>query len=428
MENNPPLVQLRSEDVQDIMSAVPAWMIRCGSLSIFLILVGILLLSWVIKYPDTVTGEAIVTTEVEPALLYSKVNGNISKLYVTEGMLVKKGQMISEVNSPVQVAQINYLQQKKQEIEQFLATSKPPYVTFGANEPAFGDIQPTYNRLKEQLNDLAQLDTKYYQASMQLLTANLSKHRQLDEIYDEKRAIACRELANNEASFKIDQRLYREKVISMVDLLEKESRFNQKRMDAQNIQEAFVQNKLAMAELEKQYQEKTFATAEAKRKLLQGIISDKQLLETFIANWQQNYTVLAPMAGRVVFMEKLSAGYYVKADKPLATIVAPNAPIIAKVKVSAAKYGKIKMGQKVRFELDNYPFQEYGFVYGKIRTISYIPVDKTYELITELPSTLVSSYGQRLAYKPNMAGTAEVIVDNQRLLEKFFYFLRKLGK
>lgn len=428
MSDNTPPIQLRSEEVQDIMSAVPVWMIRWGSMLVFGILLGLLALSWFIKYPDTVAGEAVVTTEIEPAFLYSKVSGNLSRLYVTEGMLVKKGQLISEINSPVQLAQIAYLQQKRKEIERFLATDNPAFVTFGTDEPAFGEIQPTYNRLKEQFNDLAQLNNHYYQQSMQLLLANLTRHRQLDKIYDEKLAIARRELANNEASFQIDKQLYQEKVIPMMALVDKESQFNQRRMDAQNIREAFVQNKLAMAELQKQVQEKSFATTEAKRKLVQSIVSDKKLLDTFIANWQQNYTVLAPMVGKVVFMEKLSAGYYVKADKPLATVIAQNARIIAKVKVNSARYGKIKSGQKVRFELDNYPFQEYGFIYGVVRTISYIPVDKTYELIVDLPSTLISSYGQRLAYKPNMGGTAEIIVDNQRLLEKLLYFLRRLAK
>ncbi|TGE12625.1 HlyD family secretion protein [Hymenobacter elongatus] len=421
-------LELRSEEVQDILSAMPGWLIRWGSLLIFGLLAGLLALAWLIKYPDTVTGEAVVTTEVEPVLLYSKVAGNLSQLHVREGQQVRQGQLLSEISSPIQAAQVEYLQRQVRQVEGFLSSGQRTVVTFAPTEPAFGEMQPTYNHLKAQLSDFAQLRSRYYQQTQQRLQTSVAQHRQLGRIYDQKLVIARRELANNATSFSRDQHLFREKVISAADLADKESRFNQRSLDAQNIREAFVQNQLALAQVEKQLQDQTFTTVEAGRKLRQGIEADIRLLENFVLNWRQNYAVSAPTAGRVVFLEKVSVGSYVETGKPLVALVAPAARVLAKVRVSAARYGKVRPGQKVRLELDNYPFQEYGFLYGTVHTSSYLPVAKTYELVVALPPQLISSYGQRLAYKPNMSGTAEVILEDERLLVKLLYFLRKLSR
>ena len=59
-------INIRSEEVQDIMSKIPNRLIRHGLAGMFaLILMGIFL-SWFIKYPEMIKGKMILTTTVEP--------------------------------------------------------------------------------------------------------------------------------------------------------------------------------------------------------------------------------------------------------------------------------------------------------------------------------------------------------------------------
>lgn len=423
-EAKPP-VQLRSDEVQDILSAVPVWMIRWGSTLIFILLLGILFLSWLIKYPDTVTGEAVITTVKEPVYLYAKASGNLANLYVEENELVVEGQLLAEVNSPVQKEQIDYLQQKLKEVD-FFVNGNTKAIVFEAEEPSFGEIQANYNQLKGSINDFKQLQSSYYQSSIGRLKANIGKYKQLTEIYDQKLGIARRELTNAEQKFKAAQRLYEEKVIAGLELLEKESGLNQRRMEVQSLKQALVQNELSLASLEKELAEQLFSQEEASRKLRASILSEKKIVENFILSWKQGSAITAPSKGRVTFIEKFSEGHFVKTDKPLLAIIPVNEEFLAKVKVPSSRYGKIKEGQKVQFALDNYPFQEYGYFYGTIHSKSFIPVEKAYELIIKLPPELVSSYGKEIEYKPNMVATADIIIEDQRLLEKLFYSFRKL--
>jgi hypothetical protein len=46
-------IELRSEGVQDILTRPPHWMIRWGNTIIFIILLLILLMSYIIKYPES---------------------------------------------------------------------------------------------------------------------------------------------------------------------------------------------------------------------------------------------------------------------------------------------------------------------------------------------------------------------------------------
>jgi hypothetical protein len=51
--------ELRSEEVQEILTRVPHWMIRWGSLVILFILLSLFVVAYLIKYPDIVSTQLI---------------------------------------------------------------------------------------------------------------------------------------------------------------------------------------------------------------------------------------------------------------------------------------------------------------------------------------------------------------------------------
>ena len=56
-------LELRSENVQDILTHPPHWMIRWGNTVIFVILLMVLLMSYVIKYPEFIPAPIVVTSK-----------------------------------------------------------------------------------------------------------------------------------------------------------------------------------------------------------------------------------------------------------------------------------------------------------------------------------------------------------------------------
>jgi hypothetical protein len=74
-------IELRSEEVQEILTRVPHWMIRWGSIVVLFILLLLFLVSWLIKYPDVITTQIIITTNIPPEKLVAKVSGKIEVVF-----------------------------------------------------------------------------------------------------------------------------------------------------------------------------------------------------------------------------------------------------------------------------------------------------------------------------------------------------------
>ena len=68
-----------------------------------------------------------------------------------------------------------------------------------------------------------------------------------------------------------------------------------------------------------------------------------------------------------------------------------------------------------------------------IRNISMVPVQvdeniKAYMLEVEFPENLVTTYGKELTFSQEMTGTAEIITEDLRLLDKFINPIRAVIK
>lgn len=83
-------IELRSEEVQDILTKVPHWMIRWGNVIILIIIFLIFLFAYFIKYPDVVTGNIIITTQIPPEKLVAKTTGKIQHILVEDRTTVAK--------------------------------------------------------------------------------------------------------------------------------------------------------------------------------------------------------------------------------------------------------------------------------------------------------------------------------------------------
>jgi hypothetical protein len=96
-----------------------------------------------------------------------------------------------------------------------------------------------------------------------------------------------------------------------------------------------------------------------------------------------------------------------------------------KVESSAQNSGKLKIGQKVIIRLANYPDKEFGVIEGKLKTISLTP-DKDGNLLLdiELPNGLQTSYKKQINFQQEMTGTADIITEDLRLLERLLYQFR----
>ena len=77
-------IELRSEEVQEILTRVPHWMIRWGSVVVLIIVLSLFFVSWLVKYPDVITTQIVITTNTPPEKLVAKVSGKIEAILVND--------------------------------------------------------------------------------------------------------------------------------------------------------------------------------------------------------------------------------------------------------------------------------------------------------------------------------------------------------
>jgi len=141
-----PKLELRSEEVNEILSKRPASIIRYGiTIIAFLGILGVVA-SWYIKYPEIIKGKVVITTEILPLKVIPKVSGRVQRLLVKPNQLVKQGDFIAEIENTTRLENLPILQTLSQQLKLYLQ-NRSLKVAFPSNTFTFGDLQIEYNNL-----------------------------------------------------------------------------------------------------------------------------------------------------------------------------------------------------------------------------------------------------------------------------------------
>ena len=80
----------------------------------------------------------------------------------------------------------------------------------------------------------------------------------------------------------------------------------------------------------------------------------------------------------------------------------------------------------IRF--NNFPDQEFGFVEGRVSSVSLVPSDENYLVEITLSNGLMTNYGRELPASLEMKATADIVTEDLRLIERLFMPLKKILK
>ncbi|HMR15056.1 MAG TPA: HlyD family secretion protein, partial [Mariniflexile sp.] len=85
------------------------------------------------------------------------------------------------------------------------------------------------------------------------------------------------------------------------------------------------------------------------------------------------------------------------------------------------------VGQKVFIKLDNYPYQQYGMLIGKVTNFSISPdKDGNYTVFISLPQGTTTSYNKTFKFSQELLGNAEIITEDLSVAERMFYKFKDL--
>ena len=157
-------IELRSEEVQEVMGQIPAWIVRWGITILFIVVLALLVGSYFFRYPDVITTEMTLTSRHPVAEVVARSSGKINELYVFNGQEVKMGAPLAVVENPARTEDVFRLKKLLARYQE-----QPERLSYYLLQDVWllGDIQPAYMSLASK--DISARD---YRASVgQLLAA-----------------------------------------------------------------------------------------------------------------------------------------------------------------------------------------------------------------------------------------------------------------
>jgi len=415
---------LYSEPVKEIISNPPRKIIRWGTTLIFSIFLFFILLSWLIKYPDIVSAPIEITTVNPPITLVSKITGRINKLYVTDGEKVTPGKLLAVMETAASIQEFKLLTAAIDTIINPEKLSSDSLLRFSE----LGELQPYYASFLKALSDFNTfIRNDYYGNKINSLTIEIISLQEYINRMKVKENLMSDNLVLERKKYQRDSVLFSGKVYPESDLEKSKQAYNLIRLELQQAGLDRSAKEIEVTEEKQQLLDYRIKGEEEKQKLISVLNESFLNLSAQMKIWENKYLLISPVKGIVTFTKYWSENQSVLIDQPVLNVVPENAGnYVGRINLNMVRSGKVKINQVVNIKLSSFPYLEYGMVRGIINTKSLVPSGDAYIIEVYLPQGLKTLYGKELDFTQNMQGTAEIITEDIRLLQKIINPLRHL--
>lgn len=414
-------IELRSNEVQEILSRPPRKLIRYGTSVICGILALLIAGSFIFNFPDIISGDVTITTENPPVWVVARSSGYIKELNCTDKQKVNRGDILAIIENPASTTDIKRLSEIINLSIVNDSIIKIPIDSF-QYDFVLGEVQDNFSSFIEAHTEYRNfIQSNLIEQEKELINKQIASRRSF--ITNLKK-----QLENKQKEYKIvlnaylrEKKLFEQKVISDYDMEKAEQSYLNTQQEIQQLKTSLSQEDVVSSQLSASYDKLNVQYNKEKYQLTSGLKSAFEGLKSAIEQWHQNYVLTAPLSGSVTFNNVWKQNQHVKdGDKVFAIISDYPGEIIAKVKVPVGGSGKIVTGQKVNIKVDGYPYLEYGLIIGKTRNISLVPNDKNYMVEVSIDQNLITTNKKQLRFTGELAGTADIITENRSLIERIF--------
>ncbi len=143
-------------------------------------------------------------------------------------------------------------------------------------------------------------------------------------------------------------------------------------------------------------------------------------LKSVAEDWIMRFVLRSPVDGKIAFVLPLQESQFMEQGKLLAYVTPEDAGYYAEVKLAQHNFGRVDTGMKVQLRFDAFPYQETGFVPGKLDYISGMAIDSGFLGRVDLPS-LTTSRNKEIPFRNGLKARALVIIRDMSLLQRIYY-------
>lgn len=411
---------IHSEDLQEIISKPPSWLLKRGITFIVLTIFMLFGLTFFIRYPEVVPVSMKFNTSSAPKVLTGKVTGNLVKILVKDGTAVDKNTDIAYLESVADHHQVLHLLDKMKQVRSSTIELADLKDIVTPTELELGEVQNSYqNFYLAYLNYVAINKEGIYQKRKNFIQNEVKYINEQNQRIQQSFDLQKRELALAEEEYAKYQILAEKKVISQLELQQKEALLLAKRQSIPQTENTIIGNQSSRLSKDKEMSEINNQMFEEEKKFYQS-------LNTFISdaeNWKKQYVISSPAKGTLIYGDFLQENQLIKMGEELFYVNANKDDYYGEIMIPQSKSSKVKVGQEVLIKVQSYPYQEYGYLRGRIDYISYIPIRDSVFF-----SKVILNRNEKdsvIKLKPGILADADIITENQSIIKRIWLNLTK---
>lgn len=420
-------IELKSEEIHEILSRPPHNLIRWGISVICGILLLILIGSFFFVYPDIVQGQITITTENPPAWIVAKSTGKIKELYCSDKQPVKEGELLAVIDNPALTTDVHQL---KLFLSTVIISDSILFIpeTFSHKNYELGNIQPAYSSFTKTLTDYQNfISLNLINQEKNALQVKISGYKIYSSGLEKQLKLKQNEVEISRKIYEREKSLHTKGTISKAELDIAEQSYLSAQQTLTQLETSTISNQIEFKQLGESVSKLSIQYSQEKNNLLSNLKSAYSELLYTIESWEQTYLLITPSSGIITFNDFWTQNQFVNSGEKIFAVIPHNSgKLIGKIKIPVPSSGKVKIGQPINVKIEGFPYMEYGMLRGKITNISMISNEDYYSAESEFPSGLKTSAQQELHFTGELTGTADIITEDKSIAWRILSPLKHL--
>jgi multidrug efflux pump subunit AcrA (membrane-fusion protein) len=421
-------IQLNSEEIQDIITTPPGWLLRYGIILFFSILLLVISSSAFIRYPDIVKTQLKINSANSPKPVVSKTTGKLIAILANEDQIVDSGQVLAYLESTANHEQVLSLLNnlKHIQISLFNKQKNLPVVLNMPHQLHLGELQLSYQSFYQNyLTYKASVEDGIYLKKMDFLKKDITDILRQKQFLLAQKELQQKDYVLAQDEYKMHESLYKEKVEAQAELRKQESALLAKQYPLQQTASALLLNETNYSVKEKEIAELDNQIREERWRFLQALSS----LISEAEDWKSRFVLCASPSGKLSFAGAIQKDQFINANQDVFYITPGNARFMGEMTIPQYNMGKVKEGQEVLIKLKSYPYEEYGMIVGNIDYLADVPYkDSIFISRVSFDTSYRSNFKKTVALKIGMLADAEIVTEDASLLNRLIKNIVKMLK
>ena len=416
-------IELRSDDVQEIIGTPPRWIVRWGTLVVTGAVFVMVAMSFWVQYPDKVRGRVTITSKIAAVRVNAQKSDLISKIHVEHGNKVKEGQLLVEMQSAANFEDVEELEEFTKDLNNADQSELLEFLSSDFKQLEIGTLQPLYAELQTNFEKF-----QFYEQNKAAAKEITQVRRQIQNINSGIR-IQNRKLKDAKASADLEEIKYERyrKLRNSNDIApqiveDQEKVWIASRTRVKEIEDEINSRLLQISGLNKNIGSVESTNSETNNQNYINLRSSINNLIGAIDRWNEENLLVAAMDGKISMVQNWSEKQYIEQGKEIMAILPEynEDNYFTQLFIPIQGSGRIKEGQRVLLKLDNFPYREFGQLEGEVIEPPGLQREEGLPVKIKLMNGLITQSKKNLKMEQELLGNGEIITENRSVFVRIF--------